>query len=98
MVVVVVVVVVAETRKGDKNELFSFILVLNIMKLRDHVLWGDYKICENNKAWLATYFELPHPQPRNPATPQPRNPAQLAFLVVATRKHKRNRNFIKFQL
>ena len=47
-----------------------------------------------HKAWLATYFELPHPQPRNPKFLRTRNRAQLAFLVVATRK--RNRNFIKF--
>ena len=46
------------------------------------------------KAWLATYFELPHPQLRNPKSLRTRNRAQLAFLMVATRK--RNRNFIKF--
>jgi len=46
------------------------------------------------KAWLATYFELPPPQLRNPKSLRTRNRAQLAFLMVATRK--RNRNFIKF--
>jgi hypothetical protein len=39
-----------------------------------------------------TYFELPHPQLRNPKSL--RNRAHIAFLMVATRK--RNRNFIKF--
>ena len=43
-----------------------------------------------SKAWLATDFELPHPQVRNPKSLH--NPTQLAFLMVATR----NRNFIKF--
>ena len=46
------------------------------------------------KAWLATYFELPHPQLCNPKSLCTRNRAQLAFLMIATRK--RNRNFIKF--
>jgi hypothetical protein len=40
------------------------------------------------KEWLATYFDLPHSQLRNPKAD--RNRAQLAFLMVATR----NRNFI----
>ena len=40
------------------------------------------------KAWLATYFDLPHSQLRNPKAV--RNRVQLAFLMVATR----NRNFI----
>ena len=46
------------------------------------------------KAWLATYFELPHPQLRNPKPLRTRNRAQLAFLMVATRN--RTRNFIEF--
>ena len=48
----------------------------------------------HTKAWLATYFELPHPQLRNPKSLRTRNHVQLAFLMVATRN--RNRNFIKF--
>ena len=47
-----------------------------------------------SKAWLATYFELPHPQLRNPKILRTRNRAQLAFLMVATRN--RTRTFIEF--
>ena len=48
------------------------------------------------KAWLATYFELPHPQLRNPKALRTRNRAQLAILMVAIRT--RTRNFIIYTL
>ena len=47
-----------------------------------------------SKAWLATYFGLPHSQLRISKVLRTRNRTQLAFLMVATRK--RTRNFIKF--
>ena len=48
------------------------------------------------KAWLATYFELPHPQLRNPKALRTRNRTQLAILMVAIRT--RTRNFIIYTL
>ena len=35
-----------------------------------------------SKAWLATYFDLPHPQLPNPKAFRNRNCRQLAFLMV----------------
>ena len=49
---------------------------------------GADKSTENTKAWLATYFDLPHLHLRNPKAVR----KQLAFLMVAT--CNRNRNFI----
>ena len=43
-----------------------------------------------SKAWLATYFDLPHSQLRNSKVLRTRNRAQLAFLMVATRTRTRN--------
>jgi hypothetical protein len=44
------------------------------------------------KAWLATYFDLPHLHLYNPKGIRNRNHMQLAFLMVPTRN--RNCNFI----
>ena len=59
----------------------------------------NFRYPENNlptKAWLATYFELPHPQLRNPKALRTRNRTQLAILMVAIRT--RTRNFIIYTL
>jgi hypothetical protein len=68
--------------------------ILKLISCRFQGLWVLNNFTLSNKAWLATYFELPHPQLRNPKSLRTRNCSQLAFLMVATRK--RNRNFIKF--
>ena len=58
----------------------------------DGVVHGKTNVLFSIKAWLATYFELPHLQLRNPKSLGTWNHAQLAFVMVATSKH----NFIKF--
>ena len=41
-----------------------------------------------SKAWLATYFDLPHSQLRNSKALHTRKCVQLSFLMVASRNHK----------
>ena len=81
--------------------MYELYLVVQLKKTknvqRKYCFLRLYSICcanQNSKAWLATYFELPHPQLRTPKSLCTRTRVQLAFLIVATRKCKRN--FIKF--